>query len=704
MDAIKNPFVAFFFPFVIGIIAGIYLHLHFQLVFYVLISIPFFAYSIIEKKIFSYKSSFFGFYAYFFLIILGIFIVDVQRVEKPDIDTNNYILYEGIIVEQPKIKEKSIQSIIDIQAYKDSIEWEKIETKVVVYFGKDSSLQNLAYGDRIVFKARLNSIENAGNPNEFDYKAFMSNKGIFNTAFVKSSDLIILEHKQANILIYNALKIRQSLMSVYQRFEIEGQRFAVLSALTLGYRDNVDKETRQKFANTGAMHILAVSGLHVGIIFMILTNLLAFMDKKRHLMIIKSIIIIISLWFFATIAGLSPSVMRSALMFSMFVIGKILMRSTSIYNIIFASAFILLLLNPFGITSVSFQLSYAAVLSIVFFQPYFYKLFVFQRWLPDKIWALTSVSVAAQLGTMPIGLFYFHQFPNYFFLTNILVIPLASMILYVAVILFTVSFIPFLNMAVAFVLKVLLKWLTEGVAFIDSLPFATMKDIYISSQQMFLIYVIILSFTLFWIYNNKKLLYTFFISLIVFLLVDMELNYSNSSKNELVIYNVRNGLTINLINGENILLAKDKLLTDNKTINYSIKPYWQQKRICSKKSTMLNIDSLLLKDTLIDQIKTTNNALKIGNVSFYIVRDNKIADNITEKKLNIDYLVLSDNVYVNMEDIIRLLNFKKVIFDGTNKYWRIDKWKEQCDKLGITYFDISSQGAWRIDIDTGKEF
>ena len=673
------------------------------MIFYLIIAIPFLAYTIIEKKIFRYKNSFFGFYAYFFLIILGIFIVDIQNVEIPNIDTENSIVYEGIIVEQPKIKQKSVQSIINIQACKDSSKWEKINSKVVVYFAKDSSLQNLSYGDRVVFKARLNSIENAGNPNEFDYKKFMANKNMFYTAYVKSSDLLILEHKQANMFIYNALKIRQNLMNIYQRFEIEGQKFAVLSALTLGYRDDVDKETRQKFANTGAMHILAVSGLHVGIIFMILTNLLAFMDKKRHLMIIKSIIIIISLWFFATIAGLTPSVMRSALMFSMFVIGKVLKRSSSVYNIIFASAFILLLINPYEITSVSFQLSYAAVLSIVFFQPYIYKLFVFQRWIPDKIWALSSVSIAAQLGTMPIGLFYFHQFPNYFFLTNILVIPLASIILYLAVILFAVSFIPFLNAAVAFVLKIQLKWLTEGVSFIDSLPFATTNSIYITSQQMVLIYGIILSFSLFWIYNNKKLLYTFFISLILFLLVDIESNYSNSLKNELLIYNVRNGLTINLINGENVLLAKDKLLTDKKTINYSIKPYWQQKRICSKISMMLNIDSLLLKDTLVNQIKTTNNALKIGNLSFYIVRENKIVDNITDKKLKIDFLVLSENADLKMIDVINIFDFKKVIFDGTNKYWRIEKWKEQCDELGIAYFDITTQGAWRIDIDTGEE-
>ncbi len=700
---IKNPFVAFFFPLFFGIVAGIIFHLHFQFVIYFLLLIPFFLYFIFEKKIFRYNTKLFGIYAYFFLFILGIFVVDIHRTSKPELNTQKAFIYEGIISAPPKIKAKSVQITVEIQAMRDSCAWQNMETKVLLYVQKDSLLPKLNYGDRIVYKAKMNLIKNAGNPGEFDYEQFMAHRNIYFTAFVRSKSIIVLEHKQANAIIFAALNIRKRLMNIYHKFGIKGQQFAVLSALTLGYRDEIDRETRQMFANTGAMHILAVSGLHVGIIFLILSNLLAFMDKKKHLRILKSLIIIFSLWLFATIAGLSPSVMRSALMFSLFVIGKMLMRSTSVYNIIFVSAFVLLLINPYNILSVGFQLSYGAVLAIVFFQPYIYKLFIFVKWLPDKLWALTSVSIAAQLGTMPIGLYYFHQFPNYFFLTNILVIPLASIILYISVFLFAVSFIPFVNGAIAFVLKILLKWLIGGVSLINTLPFATMKDIYISAIEMVLIYVIILSFAMFWIYNRRQLLYIMFASIVLFLAIDIKMNYQNTKNRELIIYNVRNALVLNLINPKNIIITQEKFLTDKKMITYSMKPNWQKVRICRKPRIGMDLDSLLEKNIFKYNIRASKNAIEIGNVSFYIVRNSKIFDFSTTKKLKVDYVILSNNVYAKMRELKRLFDFKKVIFDSSNKNWRIQKWKEQCDKLGIVYFDVSGEGAWGVNIDTGKE-
>jgi competence protein ComEC len=341
----------------------------------------------------------------------------------------------------------------------------------------------------------LNEISNGGNPAEFDYKKFMQNKGVFATAYSKGGEFIIIENNLGNFFIRNALKIRENLLNIYKYYGFQDREFGVLSALTLGYRDEVDPDTRQMFANTGAMHILAVSGLHVGIIFMILNVLLKFMDRSRKLMLLKSLLIILSLWLFAAIAGLSPSVTRSALMFSMFVVGKMIKRNASIYNIIFASAFILLLINPYNIMAVGFQLSYAAVLSIVFLQPYIYKLFIFEKWLPDKLWALLSVSIAAQLGTMPIGLYYFNQFPNYFFLTNILVIPLASIILYFAVtLLFTAHLLPFFGGFVAYYLKLSMKALLGGVSLINKIPYATTQDIYISTSQMIILYGVVFCF------------------------------------------------------------------------------------------------------------------------------------------------------------------------------------------------------------------
>ncbi len=701
MEYIKNPFVALIFPLIFGILFAIKTS----------ISIPFllpviFALVILliflEKK-FRKHRHFYGIYAYFVISLIGIYSVQFHKKSPPDIDTETPHFYEGIIVQQPKIKPNSVQTIVKIEAVKDSANWQNLDTKTVVYFSKDSLSEQLQYGDRILFNGYLNKIQNAGNPAEFDYAAFMANKDVFTTSFVKANYFTVLEHGQGNFLMRFALHLRNNLMNIYRKFGIEGQRFAVLSALTLGYRDDVDKETRQIFADTGAMHILAVSGLHVGIVYMILANLLGFMNKKRGLLIIKSVIIISSLWLFALIAGLSPSVTRAALMFSLFVIGRLLMKTSSIYNLVLASAFVLLLINPFNILSVGFQLSYAAVLAIVFFQPYIYDLIVFRRWLPDKIWALLTVSIAAQIGTMPIGLYYFHQFPNYFFITNIIVIPLASMILYVAVLLFIVSFIPVINQGVALMLKILLKTLIGGVSAIDKLPLATTKDIYISAPQVFLLYAIILSFALFWIYNHKQLLYAFLISLILFLTVDIFINYNNLKSNEIIVFNSRKNLIINVLQKDkNTILANDKVLLSKNIINYSLKPYWITKRMADNRRNLLNIDSLMLKDTIGENFIFHKNFVQIGNVKMLILKHNLFENFVSQTKLKLDYIILSNNVYVDIADLVQLFDFKAIIFDSSNKPWRIKKWTEQCNALNISYHDVNTQGAWVADLITAE--
>jgi competence protein ComEC len=704
VEHIKNPFVALFFPLVFGILFGILTAVKISFLL-PLIFIFVVLMLILEKPFFRYKRHFYGFFAYFAVFLLGIYAVQFHRKQLPEINTEKQLFYEGVIVQQPKEKTNSLQTIIKLEAYKgDTSNWQAINTKSIVYFAKDSLSALLKYGDRILFKSYLNEITNAGNPAEFNYKAFMANKAIFTTAFVKTGNFTVLEHNQGSAFLNFAINLQHSLMNIYRKFGIEGQRFAVLSALTLGYRDEVDKETRQMFANTGAMHILAVSGLHVGIIYMILANLLAFMNKKRGLLILKSVIIIGSLWLFAAIAGLSSSVTRAALMFSMFVIGRLLMKNSTIYNIVLASAFILLLINPFDILSVGFQLSYAAVLSIVFFQPYIYDLLVFRRWLPDKIWALLTVSIAAQIGTMPIGLYYFHQFPNYFFITNIVVIPLASIILYVAVLLFIISFVPIISQGVALLLKVLLKLLIGGVAAIDSLPFATTKDIFISPLQVFLIYAIILTFALFWIYNRKLLLYSFLISMLLFLSVDIFINYKNIRTNELLIFNTRKYLTINVLTSDNNqVLANDEVLISKNIINYSLKPYWIQKRMADNQPKELNIDSLIKKDTIVENLFFRKNSVQIGNVKMLILKYNNFDDFVADKKLKIDYLVLTKNVYVKLSELMQFIDFQKVIIASNNKIWRIKKWKQECEELGIPYHDVTTQGAWRIDFVSGRE-
>jgi len=699
MTTVKYSFVALFPPFAAGILLSVatnfsFNYLPFILIFIILLSI------FLPKSLYVQKNHIFGIIIYVFFFILGAFVVDYHKVTIPENITSEKAFYVGVVDEPPKIKEKSVQTIIKIEAFKDSSEWIPLKTKIVLYIQKDSISETIKYGDRIVFNSTINTITNAGNPLEFNYKSYMANQGIYFTSYSQNNQFKILEHNQGKKPKWFALTIRDKLLNIYSNFEISDQSYGVLSALTLGYRDEVDNDTRQMFANTGAMHILAVSGLHVGIIYMILNSLLGFMDKKRKLLYLKSVIIILMLWLFALIAGLSPSVKRSALMFSLFVVGRLLMRSTSIYNVIFATAFILLLFNPLDIYSVGFQLSYAAVLSIVFFQPYIYKLFFFQRYIPDKIWALLSVSIAAQMGTMPIGLFYFHQFPNYFFLTNVLVIPLASIILYLAILLFAVSWIPILSGGVAFLLKVSLKILLSGVGLINSLPFATTQNVFITPWQTVVLFIVVISFSLFWIYNKKELLYGFLISFLAFLTLNFIVDYKNATATEIVIFNTRNAFTMNVLNNNNTVIADDSAFGKSNSLDYSCKPYWLSKR--STEPVLYNIDSLQISNEMFNPVFIKNNFVQIGNTRFMIVRNSDVFDYKSLNKIKVDYIVLTKNVYLDIEQIIDLIDFKMIVFDGSNKYYRIEKWTQQCDTLGLAYYDVSSQGALRIDYETSE--
>ncbi len=693
MNTIDNPFVAFFPPFAIGIIFSY--SIDFTIPYAIAILLLLLLIALFFHK--HNKQLLFGIFLYVFLFFLGINITQTKRPVAPTVNTEQKLAYTGVIVEPIKEKRKTVQAIIKLEAYKDSTSWKPLKTKALVLFEKNKISKSFEYGDRIIFKGYLNEIQNTGNPEEFKYKEFMQNKGVFVSAFVKGNSFLRLEKGQANWIVRKALELRTKMLETYQYYGFQDQQYAVLSALSLGYRDEIDNETRQMFANTGAMHILAVSGLHVGIIYLILITLLKFMDKKDWLKILKGIIIILSLWLFATIAGLSPSVRRSALMFSLFVVGKFLNRSAVTYNIIFASAFILLFINPLDILSVGFQLSYSAVLAIVTFQPHINKIFSFKQVLPDKIWDLTSVSIAAQLGTMPISIYYFHQFPNYFFITNIFVIPLASIILYLAVALLVLHYtLTFVATFFAYTLKLSLKILLTIVGLINQIPYSTTTDIYISASQNIILYVVIIGLLLFWIKNNVNFLYVLLVSFAIFLLINFDIKYKNSISNELVIFNNYKQLTISVLDGKSNYILTDT--TNTKSLEYLTKAYRIKKQ--ADEPQVLDLKTFMETKRETELFVFNKNFFSVGNTTFAIINDNNFLKNTTKKKLKVDYVILSDNVYADIEELAQLFEFQMIIFAGNNKIWRVEKWEKQCENLKIPYHNILSQGAFEVDFET----
>jgi len=445
------------------------------------------------------------------------------------------------------------------------------------------------------------------------------------------------------------------------------------------------------------MHILSVSGLHVAVIYIIIDSLLKFMNKKRKLFILKSVIVIAFIWLFALIAGLAPSVFRSALMLSLVVLGKLLKKNSNTYNIIFSSAFVLLLINPYNLFDVGFLLSYLAVLSIVYFQPYIYKLLVFENWFLDKIWALLSVSFAAQLGTMPVGFYYFHQFPNYFFITNVVAIPLSSMILYLAVFLLFISFVPFLAKFVAFLLKINLKLFLGSLDFIDKIPYSVSTDIYITPLQVFIMYAIIISIFTFFVYNRKQLLYLFLTSILIFVSINLINKIINTKNKEFIVYNTRKDLILNIIDGKNnIIISDTSVFSDGKVIKFSIKPYWITRQV--KNPQKINIDSAFGNIFQNKNCFLKNSFFQVENKRFILLNNTNILKNQTDKKIALDYVILSQNVYLDIAELSNFFEYKTIVFDGSNKSWRILKWKEQCKELNINYFDITTQGAFFVKL------
>lgn len=409
--------------------------------------------------------------------------------------------------------------------------------------------KTLSWGDYIIFNSKLRPITSQGNPGEFNYQRFMLQKGIrYQANLYKGIEKI--PNKQKSIKTA-ALNIRQNLLKKYKAYGINNDQFAVLAALTLGEKSYLDSHIRESFSASGAMHVLAVSGLHVGIIFVILNLLLKPIGKTQKARVLKTILCIVLLWGYAFITGLSPSVMRASTMFSFIVIGKNLNRTPNIYNTLLVSAFFLMLINPLIISEVGFQLSYAAVISIVYFQPKIVSILEFKNRILKYLWELFAVSLAAQAGTFALSIYYFHQFPVYFWLSNFLVIPAAGIILYAAVLFFSFSWLPIFAQLIAFILNIVTKFMNSGIQIIEQLPASVITNVWIDNFSLMITLLIIVSIA---IAIELKKYNALLICLLLLLTETMHVTIQNiNSHNQsiIVFYNSYSDPLISFIDGKN---------------------------------------------------------------------------------------------------------------------------------------------------------
>ena len=487
------------------------------------------------------------------LILFSISYININFIKgnkHPTITTP--IKFTGKITDIPQEKKHSYKAILNIINTKD----ESLKNqKVIAYFEKNDKFRNLEPGDYIIGTSYFRKIKNIKDPYGFNYRAFLENKGIHYNTYI-SSKTTYTQKKEAR---FSLLKIRKHLINQLKQNINNNTVFQIVSALTLGYRDELKPETRNYFTSGGVMHVLAVSGLHVGMMLLFLNSILSSLNKIRFGKYIKSLLIIIGIWTYAYLTGFSPSVQRASFMFTFIITGKNIRRHLSIYNSIAASAFFLLIFHPGFLFNIGFQLSYMAVISIIFFYPLFRKILSSKNKLIKWGQDLLCISIAAQIGTLPISIYYFHQFPTYFWISNFIVIPAAYIILGATLLFFIFSSIT----AISSYFTIIITYVTKATVYtliqIEKLPFALIEGLYISTLQL----ILILSLFLFiMLYIKKRHPSFFIICLLLICLIETDEFIQKSkiiNQKKVLVYSPERHI-VQLINGR-----KNYIITDLET-------------------------------------------------------------------------------------------------------------------------------------------
>jgi len=613
-------------------------------------------------------------------------------------NSNRAIIY---LLDNPQLRSRSIRVEAEVRFLRSNNSWWGANEKMLVYFDvRDTLASALSYGSVLAVNIIPQPVPQLGNPFQFDYRKYLSDRGVSYTAFLKSGSWIKTGSNGVWIK-EKAFSLRDKLVLMFKANGLSGDELAVASALTLGYKDLLDDELRHVYSSSGAMHILAVSGLHVGILYVLLSFFLSFLNKKVLTRAIKALLLLGFLWFFALLTGLQPSVQRSALMFSFLVVGDFFNRKSDIYNTLAASAFILLVVDPYNLQDIGFQLSYLAVTSIIFFYPYIYRLVYVKNWIIDKLWSLAAVSIAAQFGTFSICLFYFNQFPNYFLLTNLIAIPLSTIALYLSVFLIIVS--PFSVIAgyVGKCFSFTVSMLNHGLEYIEKLPYSVSEGLHISALQMFVIICVVLAVSFYLITKRNRYILATLLLIIVFLGLNLESCIKKANTNEFIVFNISKKSLISFRSGNSLVFVD----LDTSKNQFNEKYEYYVKGYISSVGVVKNYE--ILNPLANEIIRIHGTPIKVQNqfgISAYsfmnrsiVIPYNQSLDKILcPKKLAVDFLV------INRYSPCRVFDFfkpKVVIIDSSVSKHTLADVTQLCKQGGMPYYITSAQGAFVL-----KEF
>ncbi|MCK5464005.1 MAG: ComEC family competence protein [Bacteroidales bacterium] len=412
-------------------------------------------------------------------------------------------LYTASICQDAEEKENSFRLVLDrISIARDTLTV-PLHGRAQVYVQKDARCRELVPGMKILARGPLSLIRSIDDNPDFDYVSYMAGKGVYYTAYLDSLSWMLLPDQGYAGLRILARNRRRSMMDFLSASAPSGhvREKAILNALLLGYRPDLDEGQKEQFARSGSMHILAVSGLHVGILYMVPALLIRRVRRYRLLRIMLVFLVMILLWMYAMLTGLSPSVTRAVAMCCIHAAASLANRRTGLLHVLSLTAFIMVMVRPSIVFEAGFQLSFAAVSGIILVYGRLSGVLRFPDWVRAKCWQMCSLSIAAQLGTAPLVIYYFHQYPNYALLSNLVVIPLATLILFSGALFFGLSWIPPVSGILSTILVFISRLLDEFTSFISRCPGACSENLSLSVFQVIILYGVII---LLYLYMERR--------------------------------------------------------------------------------------------------------------------------------------------------------------------------------------------------------
>lgn len=678
MKVVQFPLARITIGFLAGIVLGYYFHPNAQFIFSSLFLVLFafvIVYFISRIKIIN--PIYFGFATYFLAFGIG---TSTQIIHTDSFQKSNYIHHKAIF-EKPHLVEVTVREKLRSSFYNDryivlvnQIDRSVNTGRMLLNVRKDSLNHAFEIGTHLQINGNLYQNSAIKNPNQFDYGKYLERKQIYAQLYADASDIKIGSIFEKDVWYYTS-KLRTKIIKNLEKSNFNKTELNVAIALILGQQQDISPEIIRDYQFAGAVHILSVSGLHIGFILLFVTFLLKPFPNTKRGSFIKLIVILVSLFSFGLIAGLAPSVLRSVTMFSFVAIGMYLRRSTNIFHTLLVSMLLILLFEPSFLFDVGFQLSYVALFFILWLQPLLAQLWRPKNKITNYFWEILTVSFAAQIGAFPLSMYYFHQFPGLFFVTNLVIIPFLSLIMGLGVLVMVLAALDCVPVFLAKSLELSIYILNKIINSIASLEQFIFREIPFHWQFLLTVYLLIIATILWFKKPSFNRLVLVLVAVIIFQITYFSNHWTIQNQSELVIFNSKKNTLIAERTGDNVVLfANDSLL---KTIS---------KNIPFSNYLMGNFSRLTAKK-------------KLQNLMYFKGNKILILDSlgVYPKNSQPDIVVLTQSPKINMERFLQTTQPKIIVADASN-YRNIQKlWKASCLKAKIPFHATAEKGFYRLE-------